>query len=301
MNLKSLKRHFCWRGNLQSVIFSTIIAMVLCFPVISDTGVLPIVEPDVTLAVVDTTVEPRVYDLATRSEGIGERDTEPVVQNAIIYKKSEGNGEIRDKIQNTLASNITYIGANDNIEVPITTKTFVIPADPEPVPEPEPVPVVTVNTTNISKPSNLSAEEFDQIINSTLSKYKKTNSKLYGLGETLYELEQTYGNINGLFVLSVISNESGWGTRLANTNNVAGITKKGGGFRAFNSVEECVMYSGGLLSKNYIGQGRTTIASVGAKYCPSTEYAPNQNVLWTDTVSDIMRTYNQTAKKLGLI
>ena len=273
------------RGEIKAMISSFILGLILCTPVIltpeNDVVSKQVVDEPVSVISMET----RTLNLSGRSAGY-ER----------YYGIINDMGEVESK------SFISYteeepLGTNVHLVETVLEPEVIEEPEPEVVEEPEPVPVV-INTRDINKPSNLTAEQFNQVINTQLGKYNKKNSKLYGIGNALYQVEQTYGNINGLFVLSIISNESGWGMHLANTNNVAGITKKGGGYRAFGSVEECVIYTGGLLSKNYIGKGLTTIAAIGNKYCPDTPSHPGQNIKWRNTVTSIMNQYSSVAENL---
>ena len=159
-----------------------------------------------------------------------------------------------------------------------------MPAE-EPIPEP-----VVINTTDITSPSNLSADQFNTIIEQVLSSKGKSSSKLYNAGEALYQMEQNH-QINGLFALSVASLESGWGTSSAakNKNNLFGIMSKGG-IKSFSSVNENIDYFGNLISDYYISKGRTTITSIGAKYCVGGD--------WANKVQSMLNTYTSAANHI---
>lgn len=71
-------------------------------------------------------------------------------------------------------------------------------------------------------------------------------------------------------LLSAIAiHETGNGTsRAANEkNNVAGMMGKNG-LRSYESVEESIFDMARNLRQNYVDQGRTTVAAIGAKYAP---------------------------------
>ncbi|WP_033542923.1 glucosaminidase domain-containing protein [Planococcus sp. CAU13] len=71
-------------------------------------------------------------------------------------------------------------------------------------------------------------------------------------------------------LLSAIAiHETGNGTsRAANEkNNIAGMMGKNG-LRSYDSVEESIFDMARNLRQNYLNQGKTTIASIGAKYAP---------------------------------
>lgn len=146
-------------------------------------------------------------------------------------------------------------------------------------------PKATVNTKDVTKKSNLTVEQFDAVINKiVVDKYKKTNSKLIGNGKYLKHVEDTYG-INGLFVLSIASLESGYGT-VGPKNNLFGLTKSGGGYASFESLQSSYDTFGRNLKKGYIDKGLTTIPTIAKKYCP-----PNKNK-WTKDVSWFMKLYS---------
>lgn len=281
-----LTEMFCIKGDIQSIFLSMIIALTLCIPIVSHEY-----KPEDVVQVASTqvveTYEVRDYNMASRS------------MNVVDMERIKNEEETKP-----LISYYEYVEVGEEITEPLIRNEFVLPADPIPEPEPEPVvveepevEVITSINKDITKPSGLTAEQYEAVIDKMLAKYKKKNSKLDGAGAAIYRAEQEYG-VNGIFLLGIISNESGWGTKLANTNNLGGITKKGGGFRAFNSVDECIMYMGRLLSNNYIHQGRTTVQAVGNKYCPDTAANPGQNVKWANTVNNIMNRYHSTAENM---
>lgn len=135
-------------------------------------------------------------------------------------------------------------------------------------------------TMSITEPSNLSAEEFDAIIETFANDRSITNSALIGTGEALVALEENY-NFNGLFALSVAGLESGFGITNAATkyNNPLGIMG-GGKITVFDSTHDAFNTFGKFMSKNYLESGRTTISSIGAKYCPSTATKWAEDVTW---------------------
>lgn len=142
------------------------------------------------------------------------------------------------------------------------------------------------NFTDITKKSNLTADEFNLVIDKMLERYNITDGKLKNSGELFVLVEETSG-VNGLFALSVATLESGYGRSglCQNNNNWLGISKSGGGYRYFESDEECMIYWANLIKNSYIDQGRTTISEISTKYCP-----PNASK-WTGDVTWAMETY----------
>lgn len=146
-------------------------------------------------------------------------------------------------------------------------------------------------STDITKNSGLSANDFDNLIEKVLkAKGVYENSKLIGIGQALYEGELANPNVNGLLTLATFSQESGWGHSNAslNKNNLGGIMQRSGGLRTFESTSECVSVHMSLINRLYIGAGRTTLLSIGQKYCPPT-YTD-----WARSVQNIMDTYTNT-------
>lgn len=145
--------------------------------------------------------------------------------------------------------------------------------DLEPAVEEEPAPVVVINTTDITKPSGLTADQLNTLINNVLTKMGKKSSQLYNQGQALYNMEQNHGT-NALLALAVASWESGWGTSKVawNKNNLFGIYGKGTS-RSFSTVGECIDYFGKLMATKYFPKGRTSISSIGKIYCTTPTWA----------------------------
>jgi len=153
--------------------------------------------------------------------------------------------------------------------------------------------IVSINATDLSQKSNLSANQFNSIIEKTLESrgYVYTASTFYNIGESLYNMEQTYG-INGLFALAVSSQETEYGfSNLAvNKNNLFGISGDNG-YRGFDTIDECIQYFGNMIAKYYVGCDRTTISSIGFKYCPGSKS-------WITNVSWFFNLYGDTCNTL---
>lgn len=133
---------------------------------------------------------------------------------------------------------------------------------------------------NIYEPSNLTADEFNNVIATFAADRSINNSVLLNAGEALVELEQNHG-FNGLFALSVSGLESGFGITYAaqNYNNPLGIMVNGK-IKSFDTLAEAFDYYGNFMSKYYFGSGRNTISSIGQKYCPSTATKWAEDVSW---------------------
>lgn len=105
------------------------------------------------------------------------------------------------------------------------------------------------------EPTNLSSAEINNAIYGTW---------LEGKGEILYKIEQENG-VNFRFVYAIGSLESLRGKKPANTHNYFGI-KADEDYRAFSSLDECLVYEGNLLA-NAIYKGKS-IDNIAPTYCP---------------------------------
>lgn len=148
----------------------------------------------------------------------------------------------------------------------------------------------SVNLSDISKPSNLSASQLNSVINSRLKNVGKSSSKLSNLGDALVKMEEESG-VNALFCLAVASLESGYGTSDAamNKNNLFGLMRSNS-LIEFSSVSECISYWGNLMKNHYINSNRDSIEDIQPKYCPDSE-------TWAPDVSYLFNTYSSISSK----
>lgn len=212
------------------------------------------------------------------------------------YESSEANvpvASVKTSTVTAATSNKNPVASPKPVVTPQPTKPV---ATPEPTVAPVEKAVVSntkINTTDITTKSNLTADQFNAIIESVLTKFghSYTKSKLNNIGESLCAMEQAT-NVNGLFALAVGSLESGYGTSAMakNKNNLFGIYK-GNGYGTFSSVDECIQYWGGVIRTGYMDKGATTISSISNRYCarPTT---------WTRDVSWIFGAYAKAAAAL---
>lgn len=130
-----------------------------------------------------------------------------------------------------------------------------------------------------------SAEQLNKQLN-------RKNGVLKNKGEVFLAAQEKYG-INAAILAAIAINESAYGTskKARNLNNVGGIRSGAKGFKKFNSVDECIMEMARLLKNSYINKGLTTIAQVGAKYCPPSDPEDKNglNSSWPKLVSSITK------------
>ena len=122
------------------------------------------------------------------------------------------------------------------------------------------------NSNNLTELSNLTQEQIYKILEGT---------RLQCLSEYYYEYEKIY-KINALFIISLTSLESGYGTsKLARThNNIAGY-RGSKCWTYFNSWHDCLNEVYRLISQEYLSPSGKfynglDIKSVNSKYCGNT-------------------------------
>ena len=90
---------------------------------------------------------------------------------------------------------------------------------------------------------------------------------------TFLEAEEKYG-VNAFYLMCKLGFESGWGRYQCAPNNIAGWTDGKGGFKSFNSIEECILHVAYRLSDYYKNTVGHRLEDVCNMYCPSDEYVP---------------------------
>lgn len=118
------------------------------------------------------------------------------------------------------------------------------------------------------------------------------DGKLTGMGGAIVRAGQKH-NIDPALLTAIAQHETGNGASRAamEKNNVAGMMGKNG-LKSYGSVEESIMDMARNLSKNYLGQGFSSISQIAAKYAPvgATNDPTNLNNHW---VSGVTRFINQ--------
>ncbi|WP_251554702.1 glucosaminidase domain-containing protein [Neobacillus muris] len=92
--------------------------------------------------------------------------------------------------------------------------------------------------------------------------------KLSGMGDVFIRAGKQY-NLDPALLAAIAKHESANGKSMAASvkNNIAGMMGKNG-LKTYESVEASIMDMARNLSKNYLAQGLTSIAQIGAKYAP---------------------------------
>lgn len=140
--------------------------------------------------------------------------------------------------------------------------------------------------TEITKPSGLSIDEINKLIEGTVYK---------DCGEAILRCEKKY-NVNAFFLLAITNQEAGaHGKANKSLNigkrNIFGLKTRGGStYRTFETYDDCIEFFCKNMRNNYFNEGRTTVSSVSKKYCVPPEH-------WEECVSSMMMSkYNSVEK-----
>lgn len=169
----------------------------------------------------------------------GEMD--PSMLAALNPTANSDNGQMMSQLNNTYKPISVSLPAST---APAATETIVQPAVP-----------------NLKTDLSFKPIQFLKLENTLGGKLSGTSAHFINAGKK-YDLDPN--------LLSAIAiHETGNGTsRAANEkNNIAGMMGKNG-LRSYDSVEESIFDMARNLRQNYLNEGKTTIASIGAKYAP---------------------------------
>ncbi|MGG1399035.1 glucosaminidase domain-containing protein [Bacillus salipaludis] len=140
----------------------------------------------------------------------------------------------------------------------------------------------TLNNNEPLRFKTMSPEKLNQVL----------NGKLTGMGDAFIRAGQQF-NINPALLAAIAQHETGNGKSPAAVvkNNIAGMMGQNG-LKSYSTIEESIFDMARNLSKNYLGNGLTSISKIGAKYAP--QGAANDptglNNYW---VSGVSRYFNQ--------
>ena len=99
--------------------------------------------------------------------------------------------------------------------------------------------------------------------------------------DSILEAERTHG-VNALYLMCKLGIESGWGKYESGKNNIGGWTNNQGGFKDFNSVDECIMHIAKNLSTSYKEIVGTRLEDVCKRYCQDEGYTELLLEIMTD-------------------
>ena len=106
--------------------------------------------------------------------------------------------------------------------------------------------------------------------------------------DSILEAERTHG-VNALYLMCKLGIESGWGKYESGKNNIGGWTNNQGGFKDFNSVDECIMHIAKNLSTSYKDIVGTRLEDVCKRYCQNEGYTELLLEIMTDMEIELER------------
>lgn len=175
------------------------------------------------------------------------------------------------------------------IKTDIEVATLAVEVDEEP-------PIVTwdPNSLELENVTGATREHLELLLDRIMEyQYREPDRDgvLYRNIDTYMYVEEEYG-ISAISLMVIMSIESGmcnpspkrWSLDFRYASNCTGI-KKSGGPRWFDSVEECLKYTGELIRDSYIDEnGFETLQDMANKYCDKS---------WGVLATELNETYNQ--------
>lgn len=151
---------------------------------------------------------------------------------------------------------------------------------------------INFNSNDVTQLTSIKKKQLE-----ILFKSNSTYKNLIGLEKAFVDAESTYG-INAMFLLGIISQESGFATsrRSMEDNNLTGYSvysnsSKG---KVFGSKYESIMSTAKLLKEEYvIGRNIKDIKSINEVYCPDDDYK------WSNDIQNIISTYRSELEAIN--
>lgn len=215
--------------------------------------------------------------------------------NAKITELNQSNNELNEyiaKLEDEIAEKERLVQTNVQManeykrryeSVPVIVNSIRLLSLNNAPKEPEEIDVSKSTTT-----TGFTEDDFNELIEIIADHRDIDNCIFSGTGNSFVEVEERYG-INGLYLLAIFTNESGFGEKNIRTNNAAGI-KIGGEYTSFDSINDCILYLGKLLKTYDEKYKRDTFSEIGDRYCPG-----NQD--WIDDNTDVCNLYAEFAYK----
>lgn len=198
----------------------------------------------------------KVYE---QSEEIKTLQTKINEQQEEIISLKEENKELKERLAYAILPEIEEFGTLA-IEEPVQVARDIDPL----VIEKSPI-------------SDFTRDEFNNLCNRVCEWQNCDMFKNHG--EYFFNCEKEY-DIDGILIMAILCNESGFGSNCINTNNASGMRLNSGAWREFDTPGDCINHLGNLLSTKYRNMGLITIEEIGSIYCEDPEF-------WAATVSDI--------------
>lgn len=118
---------------------------------------------------------------------------------------------------------------------------------------------------DIFKPCGYTYEQLSAAVNTECHSGMQPHIK------ALMKAEEEYG-VNAFYLLCKFGLESGWGRYTSGANNIGGWTNNSGGFKDFDSVEQCILHIAKNLSTTYKEAVGGRLEDVCKRYCPDSGY-----------------------------
>ena len=152
------------------------------------------------------------------------------------------------------------------------------------------VELETLDLSSSREVTNMTADEFNELIED-ICDYRDQDydtHPFYNTGKTLVEVEEKY-EINGIYILTKFTIESGLGENMIRKNNAGGI-KNNGTYAEFETINDCILYLGQLLEKYSDEYGLETFPEIGSRYLEN-------YVSWAKEADEISTLYMDMAYK----
>lgn len=267
-----------WLRTAQDLLFYAIIAtsLICCFPM------------NVTASDIKNE-ESNNNEVSSIDKPLSADEIEPI-NTATTIKIIEVENEPIDNVPeiNILDSNSNYIDMIELIEIENAKQEEEARRLAE-IEKEKAIRAAICYDTNVK--SNIPPEMLKELIEIVLNENGVYESKMYGIENAVLEAEN-YASMNALDILAIMSLESAYGTSYSarNRNNLVGASNSKG-LIYYNSISDGINHFGRFMGDYYISQGRTSLCSIGPKYCP-----PNPN--WANKVQNIKNRYVEILKTL---
>ena len=213
---------------------------------------------------------------ALLQKGFGDEDkgSESVAIYITIPNSSNADAEITTKVGPE--DNSTN---NSNILPEVTVELEDTKIDDEKVDSEEDTESTSHQAINrdfdILKPCGYTSEQLKSVLSDDAHK------EMIPYVDSILEAERTHG-VNALYLMCKLGMESGWGKYESGKNNIGGWTNNQGGFKDFNSVDECIMHIAKNLSTSYKDIVGTRLEDVCKRYCQDEGYTELLLEIMTD-------------------
>ena len=213
--------------------------------------------------------------LLQKGFGAEDKGTESVAIYITIPNSGNADAEITTKVgPEDNSTNNSNILPEVTIELENTEEEDDEKADSEE--DAEPTYHQAINRDfDILQPCGYTSEQLKSVLSDDAHK------EMIPYVDSILEAERTHG-VNALYLICKLGIESGWGKYESGKNNIGGWTNNQGGFKDFNSVDECIMHIAKNLSTSYKDIVGTRLEDVCKRYCQDEGYTELLLEIMTD-------------------